>query len=198
MTQNISQKLLLLAALIAVAAGQRCLQDLPFTRTLVGKRFSKLDDCFRPSTSSEIRVNQKTFVLTPFIIRTFTAPVCPEKYVFHFRRDGKDPFVVYFPEIDFPGDFESITPNKLERFCEKEHMNFREKYFPVGDTRKRFKESVRTMIEGTKVIRDFECEVSEEGFVQQKPGRGFENVDLDGIVTYLLGVAYHYNFCAEF
>lgn len=192
----VTRTLITLATLLSLTLGRRCSVPVPFNSNLVGRRFFSLDECYRPATLSELRVNAESFMFKPSYVTRVFIPECPEKYVFRIRRNEDDPFVVRFPPLEFPGGVEG-TNDELEKFCQREHASVKEKYFPVGNTRKMFKEAVRTIIKGATEIRDFGCFENEEGLISRVEGRAFTNVDLDGVITYLFGVAYQYNFCAE-
>lgn len=102
--------------------------------------------------------------------------------------------IVHYPRLDFPL-VGSASGSDVDKWCAKQQPKSKKEMFPVTETRKQFIAAVKRILPILKEIRDFGCETSEEGFIQQVPGRAYDNADVEAIMAYLQSVAYQYGFC---
>ncbi|CAN8071118.1 unnamed protein product [Agarophyton chilense] len=163
----------------------------PIPDESIGRTFSYLDDCYRPSATETVAVYRKMFVFTP-LQPTLRVLSCFEKYVVHYGQPPSPPYIAHFKAFAPPSDLSGRE--EVEAYCNAEENNHRELLFDNDEKRDLFIDAVRLMIEKTLRIRDFGCYTDAEGYVVQFPGRAFKNVDVDPIISYLRNVAYIHGF----
>ncbi|KAI0559872.1 hypothetical protein FGB62_132g019 [Gracilaria domingensis] len=164
----------------------------PIPDASIGRTFSYWDDCYRPSATETVEVYRRMFVYTP-LQPTLREAGCFEKYVMHYRTPGERPYIAHFEAFAPP--FGLSSSEEIRAYCEAEEVNHRELLFAYGVKRDKYIDAVRLMIEKIPRIRDFGCFTDPGGFVTQVPGRAFDNVDVDPIISYLYNVAFSYGFC---
>lgn len=165
----------------------------PIPETSIGKVFSWLDDCYRPASTETLRVYRKSFLYQP-LQPTLRESGCFEKYVMHFRQPPTPPYIAYFPAFAPPLRNYS-TGEDVKAYCKAEETKRRELLFVNGPKRDRFIAAVRLMAERVQLIRDFGCFQDDQGYIRQFPGRSYDNVDADPIITYLHHLAFTHGFC---
>lgn len=114
--------------------------------------------------------------------------------MFHYRRGGTRPFLVYFPRIEI-GFSEDVSD--VEQFCKEKQDKAKIMAFPVGKTRPLFIKTIRDMVKELKKMRAFACGKNKDGLLVALPGPNFKNVAVDGIITYLITIGYNNFFCVE-
>lgn len=167
----------------------------PIPETSIGKVFSWLDDCYRPASTETLKVHRKAFLYQP-LQPTLRTSGCFEKYVMHFQKPPTPPYIAYFPAFS-PPLVNVSTSEDVIAYCKAEENKRRELFFVDGSgpSRDRFIAAVRLMAERVPIIRDFGCFQDDQGFIRQFPGRSFDNVDANPIITYLHHIAFTHGFC---
>lgn len=192
----------LVVALCAFCTHARGSCAVPFNRSLVGRVFSECNSCGRPDKCRYVRAESKVIKYLPFWTFRFvfvdpSVPACREKFVFHFRRRDKLPFVrhfIPFPATKFPRDSPTaFSTDELKKKCPR--LQVTRVYKPWGRTRRLFIRSIRRMVKEIGGIRDFKCEKIYRDFFK-KPNEP-PNEPSDIIVNYLISVGYSNFFCAQ-
>lgn len=180
-----------------------CPYNYPFNASLVGRTLFLSDNCYRPFFSSSTSMYRTSIVhRPPWSFRLAgggppavdpEVPLCRERYILHYRRGWKAPFIVHaLPTSDralikLPGDPNTLRSDDLERLCPKNQP--RETYHPWGATRSKFLAALRVMTDGSRDIAAATCDGAEDDPSYK------ENPRLTEVVHFLQTIGYLYNGC---
>ncbi len=200
----ISFSFLVLLAHAALAAGQSCKpHDVPFNSSLVGKTFTRDDNCYRPSAYASLKVQDSVLVYYPEwnwrAVGTPYAPYCRELYVYHFRKNDMLPFIEHYKPLNVLDIFKTYpstySTEEANRICNAKQKPV--KYSVWGNsTRPKFISSIRRFVKELPKIRDqFLCAP-----LMETPQRFVENPEtksVDVFINLFIGVGYTHFFCAQ-
>lgn len=183
-------------ALITLSNGQNCSKAaLPFAKELVGKVFAIADSCYRPRSSTAAVAWKSMIEVEPAV----GLPLgCSEKISFHIRKPGKVPYITVLPRMFYSGDLEAINKGGdrvLNAWCKKNQLKKKKQYWAKWESKSDFVKSLKRMIEVMKSIRDYTCDIKEPPVEDLK--RKLENSKIQGLISYLISVAYEYELCIE-
>lgn len=189
---------LLLASLLfaAVEGTDACERPLvPFDRELIGKRYGRAATCgpARFNAYSSVTIHERNITFFPLDEdfnhgREPRGYVCGKRLTYFYQR-GRPPLLQILPRV--------VIPPKLGRdlsYCGPAQARGAVWATPMGRNRAAFVNAVNETVREIALIRDYGCEVPPGGFLPVRVNN-YRNVKADAVITYLLGIAYQYNFC---
>ncbi|CAN8075241.1 unnamed protein product [Agarophyton chilense] len=169
-------------------SAERCAPTTPFSDDLIGNTYCSSGECYRPGSQNCVSIYNKITVLKINNgIRFFN---CPETYIIRYRNPSVTPMIIKWPPLDSPPFIRSTDENN--RWCIRNQSQKRIEMFPVHSTRANFTRAVKEIVPHLLRIRDFGCELDENGYWGQIQGRAYVNADVQAVMTYLDTIAFQY------
>ncbi|PXF49619.1 hypothetical protein BWQ96_00497 [Gracilariopsis chorda] len=168
---------------------------VPFDRELIGKSYGRAATCgpARFNAYSSVRIYQSNITFSP-LDEDFNhggeprGYVCGKRLTYFYQR-ARPPLLQILPRV--------VIPPELGRdlsYCGPAQARGAIWATPMGRNREAFINAVNETVREVALIRDYGCEVPPGSFLPVRVNN-FRNVKANAVITYLLGIAYQYNFC---
>lgn len=151
--------------------------------------FIHLSTGYRPRADSSLRVYRKSFLLTPFNGDPFIS--CKPYYRVVVRTLPENPYIVSFPGINF-NEYDDSKSCFAQQRAKRSKL-----LFPRGRNRARYARIIREILKELEKISNFECGETKDGFIIVKPGRNFDQVDVELVIGYVRTIAFMYDICLK-
>lgn len=126
-------------------------------------------------------------MLTPFHGDPFVS--CPPYYRLVVRSLPRNPYIISFPGITFD-DYDQSKSCVVQQRAKRSKL-----LFPRGKNRARYAKILKEILAELEKISRFQCGETKDGFIIVKPGRNFEQVDVELVIGYVRTIAYMYDIC---
>lgn len=169
-----------------------CSPNLPFSNAIVNTTVLIRRPCgparFVSYSSVTITASEITYFPFSSDFNHGLSPgwVCPPRYIFKVHKWA--PALIEMPRLVL-----ERTQRPTREECQHLQQRQRNVSFPVGPTRDRYINGMNKTLSGIKYLRDNECR--SEGRFPFRYTEEFLNPKLDGVITYLLGVAFNFHLC---
>lgn len=166
---------------------------VPFNSSIVAKKFSIFDSCYRPRGTGFTTATRRYIEYVPlFFYPTLVVPhgSCPIYYRYFFNRRHRRDYI----RKGLPTPLKNVgvtngmsTSEILKRCRKRQKAQFSR---ARGRTRSLFKQAVRDMFFGVQEIKNYKCTILGPGI-----RRTITNPGAEYILNFFMGVAYRNSIC---